>query len=69
MNGRTLTLLCALALTLALLGGVMALGGMLRQNMAVGAVGLLLGNTAISGLTLLLMLMLMLQQGGKRGQQ
>ncbi|WP_298049841.1 hypothetical protein [uncultured Cardiobacterium sp.] len=59
MNGRTLTLLCALALTLALLGG------MLRQDMAVGAVGLLLGNTAISGLTLLLML----QQGGKRGQQ
>ena len=30
MNGRTLTLLCALALTLALLGGVMVLGGMLR---------------------------------------
>ena len=44
MNGRTLTLLCALALTLALLGGVMALGGMLRRDMAVGAVGLLLGN-------------------------
>lgn len=64
MNGRTLTLLCALALTLALLGGMMVLGGMLRQDMAVGAVGLLLGNTAISGLTLLLML----QQGGKRGR-
>ena len=64
MNGRTLTLLCALALTLALLGGVMVLGGMLRQDMAVGAVGLLLGNTAISGLTLLLML----RQGGKRGR-
>lgn len=65
MNGRTLTLLCALALTLALLGGVMVLGGMLRQDMAVGAVGLLLGNTAISGLTLLLML----QQDDKRGRQ